>query len=307
METKTVFENISSQIIQYLKRAEHAISVCVAWLTDDEILNILVDQTKKGVYVEIITLNDEHNRAKSKYFNQIIANKGKVYMIDKNDENGILHHKFCLIDRDVLITGSYNWSNSAKYNNENIIFNFPNDIEDFEILLKYENEFNNLLYKYGIKNKEEEDTRIFDDLEKQSDIYEQAKEFYESAKDYLRKKQNKDALEFINEAISLYQQQYLHKDQRFHSLRHFIYLQNNNYIESAKDLYLYMNEVNDEMEINLFKKVYNEFIDTILDRHDSYKSIEKINHLTKINLGVFATLNIEPHFFTYEELNPYPF
>lgn len=261
MKTSTIFENIHLHIIAQLKKADHAISVCVAWITDDEILQALVDQAKKGVYVEIITLNDEHNRAKSKYFNQITAQNGKVYMIDKNNEDGIIHHKFCVIDRNVLITGSYNWSKRAKLNNENIIVNYLEDLEDWPIFDNYEKEFNNILYKYGIKNKEEEEKRIFSELEKQDEIYDQAMEYYESAKDYLKNGQEEAALEFINEAISLYTNQYLHKDQHLHWLRHVIYLRRDKYVESAKDLFVYLNEVSNEPdEINLFKEIYDKFI-----------------------------------------------
>jgi phosphatidylserine/phosphatidylglycerophosphate/cardiolipin synthase-like enzyme len=41
---------------------------------------------------------------------------------DGGETRGIMHHKFAVIDRKVLITGSYNWSRSAEtLNGENIL------------------------------------------------------------------------------------------------------------------------------------------------------------------------------------------
>lgn len=31
-----------------------------------------------------------------------------------------MHHKFCIIDLKKVITGSFNWTNKANFNNENI-------------------------------------------------------------------------------------------------------------------------------------------------------------------------------------------
>jgi len=303
METITVFEDISQHIIQQLKQAEIAITICVAWLTDEEILVTLVNQARKGVFIEIITINDEFNRAKSSFFNQLISLDCKVYMIDKTIEHGMLHHKFCVIDRDVLITGSYNWSNNARNNSENILINVTNDPEDLWIIYDYEREFNNLLYKHGIKNKKEVLESVENYQTNQNMLQAKSNELYECSLDYYYKEQDEAALEFINEAISIY------KDQSYYLLRHLIHIGNGRYLECTNDLFLYMGHIpiGDEKELNRFKKHYNDFIANVKDGLNTYKFINEINQKTKVYLGVFARLDIEPHFFTFEELNPYPF
>lgn len=51
-----------------------------------------------------------------------------------------MHHKFCVIDNEVVITGSYNWTASAdKRNNENLLV-----IHDAKIAQEYSAEFNRL-------------------------------------------------------------------------------------------------------------------------------------------------------------------
>ena len=63
MATTTHFTNIRKHILEALNLAEHSIIVCVAWLTDELILQSLIDKSKKKINIEIITQNDEYNRA----------------------------------------------------------------------------------------------------------------------------------------------------------------------------------------------------------------------------------------------------
>lgn len=51
-----------------------------------------------------------------------------------------MHHKFCVIDESVVITGSFNWTSQAvQFNQENIIF-----YENKDLAAKYVAEFNKL-------------------------------------------------------------------------------------------------------------------------------------------------------------------
>ena len=59
----------------------------------------------------------------------------------RSERNGLMHDKFCVIDNQIVISGSYNWTNNAEYkNSENI-----NIIEDDnKLATKYSLEFNRL-------------------------------------------------------------------------------------------------------------------------------------------------------------------
>ena len=51
-----------------------------------------------------------------------------------------MHHKFCVIDQSVVITGSFNWTEQAvKHNQENLLF-----LENKNLAIKYSNEFQRL-------------------------------------------------------------------------------------------------------------------------------------------------------------------
>lgn len=311
MSTTTVFEKIQSNIILQLKQAENRIRICVAWLTDDDIFEVLIEQAKKGIYVEIIMLNDEYNRAKSKHINQLKSLNSDVYLVDNNHKNGMLHHKFCLIDYFTLITGSYNWTNNARRNNENIIIVDTNNEEDstedeYSMFLNYNDEFDKILVEYGLKKDIDEDTiwgSVIAYTNIQDNKFKEAREFYQIAVDYYKNEKFTDALEFINESILI------SPDANFYLLRHLIHRKKNMVIECCDDMFLYLKEVRSDNlnELEDTKKIYQKFIEFITSGYINYKYLSEINDKTKINLGSFARLDIEPHFFTYEELDDLPF
>lgn len=308
MSTITVFEKIQKNIILQLKQAENRIRICVAWLTDDDIFEVLIEQATKGIYIEVIVLNDEYNRAKSNYHNRLVSLNSKVYLVDNNPNNGMLHHKFCLIDYFILISGSYNWTNNAKRNNENIIIVDRNNDEDstvdeYNMFFKYDQEFDKILVQYGIEEEIDEDTGWDLALEytnNQSNLFKEASDYYDLAINYIKNEDYNNALQSINESISI------SPIGDFYSLRHKIHRKKNMVIECCDDLFLYMKEVSldDTNQIQKLKIIYSNFIDFVINVSNNYKYINEINNKTRVNLGSFAYLDIEPHFFTYEELEP---
>lgn len=306
MEVSTTFENIAEAIIQQIKYAEKAVRICVPWLTDDDILNELIEKAKQKVHVELLLLNDEFNRSKTSFFNQLIARESKVYMVDKTASGGMLHHKFCTIDREILITGSYNWSNNAKKNDENILISVAVDFDDYMMIDDYDDQFQKLLYKYGIENEDEgwEEASAFvsESRKKQKD----ALFYYDLASDYLKNKKYDNALESINEGI----EELPSPNQDFFLLKHIILRISGDFSECAEYLYKYLSQiaVNDSDSIEQFNRVYQVFIGTIIDNgRETYKILESINQKTKANLGRFALFKVQPHFFKYEQLKMSPF
>ena len=50
------------QILTELRNAEKSILVAVAWFTDYEIFNLILNKARSGLIVELITMNDEINK-----------------------------------------------------------------------------------------------------------------------------------------------------------------------------------------------------------------------------------------------------
>jgi hypothetical protein len=306
MESTTIFENISQAIIAHIKLAENRIRVCVPWITDDDILTALIEKAKQNVHVELLMDNNEYNRAKSKFFNQLTAKGSKVYLVDKTPNGGMIHHKFCTIDREILITGSYNWSNNAKKNDENIEINVAEDDDDFIDILKYDTQFQKLLYKYEIENEYEGWDKAKEYVSQSSRKQDEAKEYYDLACKHLKDKNYEEALISINIGIS----KLPYPDENYYFTKHIVLRNKGEFLESTEYLFKFLSEIagNDSDSIELFKKTYVAFIKTIKDNGvETYKLINNVNQKTRANMGLFANHNIEPHFFNFDELEMIPF
>lgn len=142
------FENIHSQIINHISQAENDLKICVAWFTDVDIYNSILEVQKKGVSVYVIIANHEFNKKSKVDFKELLQNKGQVgYIGNLNDTvtDKLMHNKFCIIDNELVITGSYNWTFKARLNDENVIVikNQPN------VISKFNEKFESIKPQYG--------------------------------------------------------------------------------------------------------------------------------------------------------------
>lgn len=121
MQVEPHFENIRQVLIDELSQAEQSIFVAVAWFTDNQLLDCLVRQARKGTSVNLLYLDDQINRDRLNFIQLSNVNGSAVYAYPYTEGDRLMHNKFCVIDRQTVITGSYNWSRKAATNEENII------------------------------------------------------------------------------------------------------------------------------------------------------------------------------------------
>lgn len=129
------FGDIRKIILEHLREARFDIYVAVAWFTDRELFDILIEKSKQGLNVELTVIKDDINLGNGFDYKSFVENGGKLFWDNH-------HHKFCVIDREVVITGSYNWTYKAsnRIQRENIIV-----IKDEkELIDKYSFEFRTL-------------------------------------------------------------------------------------------------------------------------------------------------------------------
>lgn len=136
---QAIFTKIESTIASNLETASNHIKIAVAWFTNPSLLNLLLDKQTKGVHVELILANDVANFNK-KYVNfQKLIDLGGSLRVSRYPT--LMHHKYCLIDNRLLITGSYNWTiNAEQKNRENIILS-----TDLNLVYAFEKEFLRLI------------------------------------------------------------------------------------------------------------------------------------------------------------------
>jgi hypothetical protein len=147
------FENIYEQIQSYVEQAKRDIKLCVAWFTDSDLYRAILNAKRNGVTVSVIIANHEINHNNGVDFKELLLLNGTVRYIGENSRDSsakLMHHKFCIIDGEILITGSYNWTYKARRNDENILI-----IKDEpHILTQFEEKFDDIMptYQFAIKN-----------------------------------------------------------------------------------------------------------------------------------------------------------
>ena len=125
---KAYFSGIRNRIIPCLDHATQKIQVAMAWFTSNELFEALINALNRNVDVELILLDNAINYMYyAPDFNEFINAGGKLRIAGA--EVGFMHHKFCVIDDSVAITGSYNWTYYAETRNvENIVISDNSDI-----------------------------------------------------------------------------------------------------------------------------------------------------------------------------------
>ena len=125
-----------SAIVSKMKAAKNSLKVCVFTISDNEIRDEILIAHKRGIAIKIISDNDKSFDAGSDI--DFLSKKGIQIKIDQTTNH--MHHKFCIVDNEVLITGSYNWTRSAaERNQENIVIS-----QDHTLLKSFIKEFDQL-------------------------------------------------------------------------------------------------------------------------------------------------------------------
>jgi cold shock CspA family protein len=137
---KVYFESIQTQILEEIAKAKHHIRVAVAWFTHHRQFYALLSKLTENVVVELVIINDCINNWRFGLpFVDFVNAGGKLYL---TGPERIMHHKFCIIDDEVLFSGSYNWTYYAEEKNqENCIFFYG----EKSLIQNFNGEFNRLI------------------------------------------------------------------------------------------------------------------------------------------------------------------
>ncbi len=135
------YDEIKIQIKKYVSNAKSSVLLSMYLLTDNELIDLLIKKKNENVDVQIILDDNEKNR-------KSIGNLNLDVIWIKHNENkhtkknfNCMHMKSCIIDFKKLLVGSYNWTNNAPGNNENLFI-----LYDQNIIKKSVDEFNRLKY-----------------------------------------------------------------------------------------------------------------------------------------------------------------
>lgn len=114
-------QNIEQVILEHFGKAGKSITIVVAWFTNKRIISKLIELKKfRNLDIQILVDNNEVNQ---KYFFDLHLSDLEASGIEVKRQHisKFNHNKFAVIDNETFITGSYNYTNKANQNFENIV------------------------------------------------------------------------------------------------------------------------------------------------------------------------------------------
>jgi len=133
----TRYDEIIENIKFYIDNAKSSIYLAVFEIGNEELAKSLINAKKRGVDVKVVT--DEQN-ADYKGLRKIIENNIEVVF---QNLQSYMHHKFAVIDSEIVITGSMNWTDNDIFLNDNNVVIIRskllanNYLKEFEQMFKY--------------------------------------------------------------------------------------------------------------------------------------------------------------------------
>ena len=171
------------------RTCKNTLDLAIFTLTKDSISNAIEEAFKRGVKVRLIA-DDSCSLMLGSDVRKLAAmgvptktDKAKYYM----------HNKVAIIDKSVLVTGSYNWSRQAtNYNQENILF-----FENKELCEKYTEEYDKLWEQFEFVSQSDaqkwvDESESKTKAEKEKREKEKAKKEKEKEKEKAKKEKEKE-------------------------------------------------------------------------------------------------------------------
>ncbi len=124
------------RIREFISGARSQLDICVFTITDNRIVEKIIEAKQRGVSVRILSDDDKSEDLGSDL--DYLIEKGVSCRFDRSEAH--MHHKFAIADSSQLLNGSYNWTRSAATaNNENILVT-----NDTKLVSQFQLEFDRL-------------------------------------------------------------------------------------------------------------------------------------------------------------------
>ncbi len=134
IENEVAFRNNENKVLNAINNAKVSILVAMAWFTNEKIKEALQQKRMEGLRIEIVIFKDGVNGTHGVDLSEFDC------VEIRGTRGGIMHNKFCVIDNQRVLTGSYNWTTNAESrNDENVLLTSDNDMAT-----KYSIEFRRL-------------------------------------------------------------------------------------------------------------------------------------------------------------------
>ncbi|KAL7289656.1 hypothetical protein TKK_0016385 [Trichogramma kaykai] len=142
--SKTALGENLELILKYLDEAKKSLDICVFFLSYNPLVNAVIRAKKRRLKIRVITDEDTMKNAYSPIYDLVQNN---IEVRSKAMDHYLMHHKFIVIDKKILLNGSANWTPQAfEGNYENIIIT-----EKKNIVKSFIKQFNDHWAKLEVK------------------------------------------------------------------------------------------------------------------------------------------------------------
>lgn len=136
VSNKVAFTGIRDTLVQGIRAARYSIWVAVAWFTNHALFDELLSARERGLSVRVVVSDEEANRHCGLLDKIMKSFDAAIVSHWGYSEWSRMHHKFCIVDSEYVMHGSYNWTDAAENNNETL-----ETTNDREMANKFADEF----------------------------------------------------------------------------------------------------------------------------------------------------------------------
>ncbi|KAF9345427.1 hypothetical protein BGX26_003133 [Mortierella sp. AD094] len=101
-------------VITTLNNAKKSLDICVYTITDDQLANAVIRAHERGVRVRIISDDEKAEDLGSDA--KRLANHEEI-PVRVDGSPSFMHHKYAIVDDALVMSGSYNWTKGARFQN----------------------------------------------------------------------------------------------------------------------------------------------------------------------------------------------
>jgi len=134
---------LRDRLLRAINLTKASIDLAIFDFTSGELAGALLAAKERGVAIRIVA---DARQAQGKH-SEIpwLLEKGIKARLARGNGRGIMHHKFAIFDGRLLVTGSYNWTDSAeRFNRENVII-----LDDPAVVQRFKVSFERLYHGSG--------------------------------------------------------------------------------------------------------------------------------------------------------------
>jgi phosphatidylserine/phosphatidylglycerophosphate/cardiolipin synthase-like enzyme len=131
---------IQPRLLRAINHTKATIDLAVFDLTAGELAGALLTARERGVVVRVVA---DARQARGKHSEiPLLLGRGVKVRLLPEPRRGLMHHKFAIFDGRVVVTGSFNWTESAeRLNFENAVV-----LDDPAVVQRFQGHFDQLFH-----------------------------------------------------------------------------------------------------------------------------------------------------------------